>query len=98
MTGWTTIATADPPTPTTGTELAGFLVCCGMGAAVIAYGRMQRRTGRNMILPDRVFRFGGTLHQPPPERKAHRVAGRFFEIVGWVLAVIGICNGLAALF
>ncbi|WP_405590103.1 hypothetical protein [Streptomyces sp. NBC_01190] len=98
MTGWITMAAADAPQATTGTELAGFLICCGMGAGIIYIGRTQRRTGRNFLSPDWVFRFGDALHQPRPERKAHRATGRFFEIIGWVLAVIGICNGLAALF
>jgi hypothetical protein len=98
MTGWMTIAAADPPTASTGTELAGFLICCGMGAGIIAWGRMQRRSGRNMFLPDRPFRFGGVLHEPPPPRRYRRAAGWFFEVCGWTLAVIGVINGLVALF
>ncbi|MYS22328.1 hypothetical protein GA0115240_14065 [Streptomyces sp. DvalAA-14] len=97
MTALIMMAAADGPPATAGTELAGFLICCATGAAVITYGRMQRRSGRNMFLPDRPFRFGGVLHQPPPERRTRRAVGRFFEIVGWILVVIGIINGLVLL-
>jgi hypothetical protein len=92
-----TMAAASGATASAGTEVAALVICGTMGAGLVAIGRAQRRSGRNMFLPEGPFRFGGTLLQPPGPTRTRRVAGRFFVGAGWVLIALGLLNGLVAL-
>ncbi|MFE7216924.1 hypothetical protein ACFU93_45490 [Streptomyces sp. NPDC057611] len=66
---------------------------------LIAVGRYQRRTGRNIINPDKPVHMANVLLPEAPPSKGKRVADRVYLFFGWFLVlgvVINLINGIRA--
>ncbi|MFF4148273.1 hypothetical protein ACFY0A_45195 [Streptomyces sp. NPDC001698] len=73
--------------------------CLIVAVTLIAVGRYQRRTGRNIINPDKPVRVANVLLPEAPPSKGKRVADRVYLFFDWFLVlgvVINLINGIRA--